>query len=166
MQLLVALTRKDRPFHWMLAEQMAFESLKMDFMFAPVLFHPHPTKSFIVETDTLDFTIDAILSQANKDGALHPVAYYSRKFTTPEISYPIYDKELAAIIVAFEEWGPYLAGAQHRVQVLTNHKNLVYFTITRTLNHRQARLSTFLEDYDFKIVFQPGTRHGKADALS
>ena len=67
------------------------------------------------------------------------MAYYSRKFMTSEINYPIYDKELVAIIATFEEWYPYLVGAQHRVQVVTDHKNLVYFSITRTLNRRQAR---------------------------
>ena len=97
---------------------------------------------------------------------MHPVAYYSRKFTEAEINYPIYDKELAAIIAAFEEWRPYLAGAQHRIQVVTDHKNLVYFSTTRTLNRRQARWSTFLADYDFEIIFRPGAQHGKADALS
>ena len=59
-----------------------------------------------------------------------------------------------------------LANTQHCVQVVTNHKNLVYFSITRILNQRQARWSTFLADYDFEIVFHPGAQHGKEDALS
>ena len=106
------------------------------------------------------------MSQPDDDGTLHPVAFYSRKFTAPEINYPVYDKELAAIISAFAEWRPYLAGAQHRIQVVTDHKNLIYFTTTRTLNRRQARWSSFLADYDFEILFRPGVQHGKADALS
>jgi hypothetical protein len=57
------------------------------------------------------------------------VAYYSRKFTQ-EINYPIYDKELLAIIVAFQERRSYLAGAQHCIQVVTDHKNLIYFATT------------------------------------
>jgi hypothetical protein len=71
-----------------------------------------------------------------------------------------------AIIMAFEQWRSYLAGAQHRVQVLTDHKNLLYFTITRTLNRRQACWSIFLADFDFEIQYQPGTQQGKVDALS
>ena len=97
--------------------------------------------------------IDTILSQPENDGVHHLVAYHSRKFTTPEINYPIYDKELAAIISVLEEWRPYLVGAQHRVQVITDHKNLLYFSSTR-LNHRQARCSIFLADYHFKISFR------------
>jgi hypothetical protein len=137
-QPLIALTRKDATFEWTTAAQKAFDLLKRAFTTAPVLLHPDPTKPFQVETDASDFAIGAILSQPDEDGVLHPVAYYSRKFTAPEINYPIYDKELLAIIAAFEEWRPYLAGAQHRVQVITDHKNLIYFSTTRTLNRRVA----------------------------
>ena len=34
------------------------------------------------------------------------------------------------------------------------------------MNHRQARWSIFLADYDFEITFRPGHQHSKADALS
>ena len=50
---------------------------------------------------------------------MHPVAYYSWKCIEAKINYPIYDKELVAIIATFEEWRPYLAGAQHHTQVVT-----------------------------------------------
>jgi len=138
----------------------------MAFTSAPILIHPDPAKPFIVETDASNFALGAILSQFGIDGLLHPVAFYSRKLTNAEINYQVYDKELLAIITAFEQWKLYLVGAQHRVQVQTDHKNLLYFTTTRTLNRRQAHWSIFLVDFDFEIQYQPGTRQGKADALS
>jgi hypothetical protein len=165
-QPLIQLTRKDTPFVWTPAAHNAFNALKAAFLSAPLLVHPDPTRPFQVETDASDFAIGAVLSQPDDNGTLHPVAFYSRKFTAPEINYPVYDKELAAIISAFAEWRPYLAGAQHRIQVVTDHKNLIHFTTTRTLNRRQARWSSFLADYDFEILFRPGAQHGKADALS
>jgi hypothetical protein len=55
---------------------------------------------------------------------------------------------------------------EHRIHVVTDHKNLVYFSTTRTLNRRQARWLSFLADYDFEIIFRPGAQHGQADALS
>jgi hypothetical protein len=132
---LTALTYKDKPFSWNPMAQAAFDTLKMAFTFAPILIHPDPTKPFIVEMDVF-FALGAILSQFGIDGLLHPVVFYSLKLTSAEINYQVYDKELLAIIMAFEQWRPYLAGAQHRVQVLIDHKNLLYFTTTRTLNHR------------------------------
>jgi hypothetical protein len=138
----------------------------MAFTFAPILIHPDPAKPFIVETDASDFALGAILSQFGINVLLHPVVFYSRKLTSAEINYQVYDKELLAIITAFEQWRPYLARTQHRVQVLTDHKNLFYFTTTRTLNRRQARWSIFLADFDFEIQYQRDTQQGKADALS
>jgi hypothetical protein len=114
----------------------AFDVLKQAFMTAPALLHQDLTKPFHVEMDACDFAIGGILSQPDEGGVLHPVAYYSRKFTAPEINYPINDKELLAIISSFEEWGSYLARAQLRIQVIIDHKNLIYFSTTQTLNCR------------------------------
>jgi hypothetical protein len=148
---LITLTCKDKPFSWNLTAQAAFDTFKMAFTSAPILIHPDLAKPFIVETDASDFALGAILPQFGIDGLLHLIAFYSRKLTNAEINYQVYDKELLVIITAFEQWRPYLAGAQHRVQVLTDHKNLLYFTTTWTLNRRQARWSIFLADFDFEI---------------
>jgi hypothetical protein len=67
--------------------QAAFDTLKMAFTSTPILIHPDPAKPFIVETDTLDFALGAILSQFGIDGLLHLVAFYSRKLTSAEINY-------------------------------------------------------------------------------
>jgi len=85
----------------------------MAFTFAPILIHPDPTEPFIVEMDASDFALGAILSQFGIDGLLYLVVFYSRKLTSAEINYRVYDKELLAIIMAFEQWRLYLTGAQH-----------------------------------------------------
>jgi hypothetical protein len=144
---------------------MTFDLLKHAFTTAPVL-HPDPTKPFHVEMDVANFSIETILSQPDEVGVLHLVAYYSHKFTAPKINYTIYDKDLLAIVVAFEEWRCYLAGTQHPIQVVTYNKNLIYFSTTQTLNCRQVHWSTFLADYDFEIIFRLGALHMKADVMS
>ena len=52
------------------------------------------------------------------------------------------------------------------VKVLTDHKNLEYFTTTKLLNRRQTRWSHFLSQFNFQIVFRPGKAGGKPDALT
>jgi hypothetical protein len=47
--------------------------------------------------------LGTVLSQYGEDGQLHPIAYRFHKFSTVKINYEIYDKELLAIIDAFEE---------------------------------------------------------------
>ena len=63
-----------------------------------------------------------ILSQKWEDG-WHPIAYFLRKFSGSELNYPIYDKELMAIIMSFRQWRHYLEGAP-RIEVWLDHKNL------------------------------------------
>jgi hypothetical protein len=163
---LTALTRKDCPFQWSTQAQQAFDKLKTKFTTAPILAHARFDQPYVVETDGSDFALGAVLSQIQEDGKLHPIAFYSRKFTAAEINYEIYDKELLAIVAAFEQWRHYLCGAQHTTTVFTDHKNLLYYTTTRRLNRRQARWSMFLADFDFEIKYRPGSQQLKPDALS
>ena len=120
----------------------------------------------MVETDASDYVSAGILSQFDDNGILHPVAYFSKKHSSAECNYEIYDKELMAIIRAFEEWRPHLESAQGVIDVLSDHKNLEYFTTTKLLNRRQARWSEFLSRFNFKIKYRPGKAGGKPDALT
>ena len=83
-----------------------------------------------------------------------------------ESNYEIYDKELLAIVQAFEEWRPELEGSAEPVEVITDHKALEYFMRSRLLSRRQARWSEFLTRFNFKICYHPGSQNGPADLLS
>ena len=107
-----------------------------------------------------------MLSQPDDAGILHPVGFFLKKHSPAECNYEIYDKELLAIVRAFEEWRPELEGAKSTIKVLTDHRNLEYFMTSKLLNRRQARWSEFLSRFNFKIIFQPGHANGKADALT
>ena len=130
---LIRLTRKNK-FIWTLKTERVFQILKTAFTTAPILFHPDPSKPFFLEAEASDFALGAVLSQYGDDGRLHPVGFYSRNFLAIEINYEIHDKELLAIIDAFEEWRHLLEGAGHMVTVYTDHKNLEYFKNARVLN--------------------------------
>jgi hypothetical protein len=54
-----------------------------------------------METDASDFALGALLSQEREGRRLHPISFYSRKFSVVEINYEIYDKELLAIVDSF-----------------------------------------------------------------
>jgi len=119
----------------------------------------------VVETDASDFALGCVLSQF-KDKRLHPVAFHSRKLNPAERNYEIHDKELLSILEAFEEWNHYLVGADRPVTVYTDHQNLQNFLTTKVWNQRQIRWAQRLADYHFKIVYRPGKKGGKPDALS
>ena len=115
--------------------------------------------------DASDFALGAILSQY-LGKRLHPVAFHSRKLNNAERNYEIHDKELLAILDAFKEWKHYLLGADEPVTVYTDHQNQQYFLTTKVWNPRQIRWAQWLANFNFKIVYRPGSRSGKPDALS
>ncbi|SPC67498.1 uncharacterized protein UHOD_11759 [Ustilago sp. UG-2017b] len=146
--------------------QHAFEQLRSSFNTDTILRHFDPARPIIVETDASDFAVAAVLSQSFDQGTHHPIAFFSKKLDPAQLNYPIFDKEMFAIVAAFKHWRQYLEGAKFRVQVLTDHRSLEYFTTTKQLNRRQARWSELLADFDFVIQYRPGAQAGLPDALT
>ena len=134
-----ALTKKEVKFQWSSECEKAFSDLKQRVCEALILRHFDPNKQCFVEIDSSDYVNAGVLSQPDNNGILHPVAYFSRRMSPAKCNYEIYDKELLAIIRCFEEWKPELEGTGIPVKVLTDHKRLEYFMITKKLTPRQAR---------------------------
>jgi hypothetical protein len=130
-QPLYKLTRKAVDYDWSEQCETAFQRLKQGFVTTPVLHSYDWEKPPVVETDASDWSSGGILLQADEDGELQPVAYFSAKHNTVECNYDIYDKELLAIIKALEEWRPELEGTAQRFEIITDHKNLQKFATTK-----------------------------------
>ncbi len=60
----------------------------------------------------------------------------------------------------------YLKEFRHQIQVYTNHKNLLYFMITKVLNRRQIRWSKKLSSYNFNIQYWKRSENLKINVLS
>ena len=98
------LTQKDVPWDFSDDCRKSFEKLKKAFTTAPVLTHWIPNTPIMVETDTSDYALVAVLSIHTLDGNYHPVAFHSQMFKGAETNYDIHDKELMAIYDAFKRW--------------------------------------------------------------
>lgn len=160
------LTKKNVPFIWSDECAAAFQLLKDTVSSAPVLRHFDPKKVAYVEVDASDHSIAGCMSQLDEEGQLRPVAFFCKKMIPAECNYDIYDKELLAIVRAFEEWEPELKGTPFPVQVLSDHQSLETFMTTKKLSRRQARWAEHLSEFDFVITYRKGVENGKADALT
>jgi hypothetical protein len=145
--------------------QSVFDTLKAGLITGPILWHFDPLKYGVVEADASDYALGAIFSQYDENGLLHPVAFYSHKLLPAEMNYQIYDKELLAIICALKQWHHYLEFSDQPTVVLTDHRNLVYFTTMRHLSCRQVHWSEILADFNFIIKYRPGSQNAAADSL-
>uniref|UniRef100_A0A3B3BWV7 Gypsy retrotransposon integrase-like protein 1 n=1 Tax=Oryzias melastigma TaxID=30732 RepID=A0A3B3BWV7_ORYME len=152
---------------WTPGALAAFQGLKQRFSSSPILHHPDPTKQFIVEVDASNTGVGAVLSQRHgQPQKMYPCAFFSRKLSDPERNYDVGDRELLAMKEAFTEWRHWLEGAAEPFLVLTDHKNLQYIKTAKRLNSRQSRWSLFFSRFDFQVTYRPGSKNGKADALS
>jgi len=162
--------RKAGQFEWPVEAAQAFEKLKTCFTTAPILRLYDPSLPIRLETDASGYAIAGTISQLFVDPVTgrkvwHPIAYYSRKMAAAERNYDAHDAELLAIVQCFKEWRHYLEGAQHTVQVITDHDNLKYFMTTKRLNRRQTGWAEELAAYDFNIFYRKG-KLNPVDGLS
>ena len=99
---LTMLTKKDVPFIWNADCARSFKQLKEALASTPILRYYNPDLPTKIETDASDGTIAGVMSQQFEDG-WHPIAYWSKTMTGPEINYQIHDKELLIIVYALKE---------------------------------------------------------------
>jgi hypothetical protein len=159
------LTRKNEPWHWDPPQEAAFQKLKVIFTSPPILAQFDPERQTIIETNASDYAIAAVLSQTHEK-TTRPIAFLSKKLSLAEQNYTIYKKKLLAIMTAFKHWAHYLRGARHRIEVLTDHRNLEYFKRVGTDRPQQARWAIKLEEFNYVIKFVKGKNNCKADALT
>ena len=121
---------------------------------------------YVVEIDAFDCEIKEILLQIDRNNKKRLIVYHSRKMIEVKQNYNIHDKKLLAIVDALKKWRIQLKEVKHQVQMMSNHKNLTYFQITKMLNRRQTRWAKKLAIYNFRITHYKRINNVKANALS
>ena len=94
------------------------------------------------------------------------MAFHSRKLNDAEANYKIHDKELLAILEALREWRYYVVRSDMSITIYTDYQNLQNVLTMKVWNQREVRWAQQLADFNFKIIYRPGARGGKPDALS
>ena len=124
-----------------------------------------PDAPIMVETGAFDYAIAAILSITCSDNEIHPIAFHSHTLTRVELNYDTHDKELLMIFEVFTSWHHYLEGSVSPIDIVTDHKNLEYFSTTKLLTHHQAQWSKFLCQFNLAVQYCPGKLGAKPNAL-
>ncbi len=160
------LTKKNISFMWIKKAEEAFKKLKKLFIFQSILIMFESEKSITLKTNVSDEVIEIYINQSDDKKHLHFIAYYNCKLTVAELNYEIHNKKLLAIVDFFKQWRVYLKEFRHQIQVYTDHKNLLYFMITKVLNWRQIKWLKKLSSYNFQIQYWKRSENLKINVLS
>ena len=156
---LTKLLRKNALFQWNNHCQKSFDELKQRLRSALMLTIPLGRGGYEVHSDASHQRLGCVLMRHKK-----VIAYVSRQLRQHEISYPVHDLELAAVVFALKIWRHYLYG--ETFQIFTDHKSLKYLMGQKELNMRQRRWMELLKDYDCMIEYHPGKANVVADTLN
>src|ERR1041385_5069406 len=153
------LTKKGVPFVWGVAQDLAFDELKRLLTSAPLLTLPDFAKQFEVECDASGIGIGGVLMQEGR-----PIAYFSEKLSGARLNYPVYDKELYALVRVLEVWQHYLWPKEFIIH--SDHEALKYLKAQSNLHRRLAKWVEFIESFPYIIKYKKGKDNVVADALS
>ena len=130
---------------------------------SPILGLPRDEGMFIVDTDTSDCGIGAVLSQI-QDGEERVLLYASRLYSKAEQNYCVTRKELLAVVYFLKQFRQYLLGRKFLVR--TDHAALQWLRRTPEPIGQRGRWLELMEEFQFDVHHRPGRQHGNADALS
>jgi len=142
----------------------SFEILKQELSSPPVLHIYNPKAETELHTDASSLGFGAILLQKQENGALAPIAYFSKSTNEAEKRYHSYELETLAIVKAVERFHVYLQGINFRI--VTDCNSLVLAFKKININPRIARWSLSLQNYHFEIVHRSGNKMQHVDCLS
>nr|GEY04010.1 reverse transcriptase domain-containing protein [Tanacetum cinerariifolium] len=113
--------------------------------------------------DASDFAIGAVLGQ-HHEKHFKPIHYASKTMTDAESNYTMTEKEMLAVVYAFEKFRPYLI--MNKSIVHTDHSALNYIFAKKDAKARLLQWVLLLQEFDFKVLDTKGAENLTADHLS
>ena len=138
---------KEGAFHLVSEAQQAFDRLKEALMEVTSLSFPIPYLPCILDTDTSDVAICAVLSQKVNDEE-RSIAFFSRIMNPAQKQYCTTRRELLAVISALQHFRHYLFG--NKVILRTDHYSLKWLK-TFKIPGIMARWIETLAEFDIEI---------------
>nr|GEX96567.1 reverse transcriptase domain-containing protein [Tanacetum cinerariifolium] len=130
---------------------------------APILIAPNWDLPFELMCDASDFAIGAVLGQRHEKH-FKPIHYASKTMTNAKSNYTTTEKEMLAVVYAFEKFRSYLI--MNKSIVHTDHSALKYLFAKKDAKARLLRWVLLLQEFDFKVLDTKGAENLAADHLS
>nr|GEY04656.1 reverse transcriptase domain-containing protein [Tanacetum cinerariifolium] len=159
----VLTSRKDTPFILSQEYVEPFQTLKRKLTEAPILIAPDWDMPFELMCDASDFAIGAVLGQ-HQDKHFRPIHYASKTMTDAESNYTTTEKEMLAVVYAFEKFRSYLI--MNKSIVYTDHSAFKYLFAKKDSKVRLFRWVLLIYEFTFKVIDTKGVENLATDHLS
>ncbi|GKF83206.1 reverse transcriptase domain-containing protein, partial [Tanacetum coccineum] len=130
------LLEKNTPFIFSNECIQAFRTLKNKLTEAPILIAPNWDLPFKLMCDASDYAIGAVLGQCHEKH-FRPIHYASKTMTEAESNYTTKEKEMLAVVYAFEKFRSYII--MNKSIVHTDHSALKYLFAKKDAKARLLR---------------------------
>ncbi|GKD44953.1 reverse transcriptase domain-containing protein, partial [Tanacetum coccineum] len=157
------LLEKETPFFFSKECIEAFNTLKKQLTEASILVTPDWDLPFEIMCDASNFAVGAVLEK-RKTKHFQPLHYASKTMNEAQAHYTTTEKELLAVVYAFEKFRPYIVLL--KTIVYTDHSALKYLLNKQDANPRLLRWILLLQEFDVHIRDKKGAENLAADHLS
>nr|GEV09338.1 reverse transcriptase domain-containing protein [Tanacetum cinerariifolium] len=161
--LMTRLLKKDITFFFSIEYVEAFQTLKKKLTEAPTLIAPDWDLPFEFMCDASDFAICMVLGQRHEKH-FSLIHYASKIMTEAESNYTTTEKEILAMVYAFEKFRSYLI--MKKSIVYTDHSTLKYLFAKKDSKARLLQWVLLLQEFKFKVIDTKGAENLPADHLS
>ncbi|KAL4284725.1 hypothetical protein GQ457_16G020250 [Hibiscus cannabinus] len=141
----------------------AFNLLKQKLVTTPIVEPPDWKLPFELMCDASDYAVGAVLGQ-RKGNIFHPIYYANKTLNDAQVNYTTTEKEMLAVIFAFDKFRSYLIGT--KVIVHTDHSAIKYLLTKNDAKPRLIRWILLLQEFDIEIIDRKGTENQVVDHLS
>jgi hypothetical protein len=122
--------------------------LKSALVSAPIIQPPDWSQPFEIMCDASDYAVGAGLGQ-RKEGRVHTVYYGSKTLNEAQSNYATMEKELLAVVFAFEKFRSYIVNL--KVIVYSDHATIKYLLAKKDAKPRLIRWIPLLQEFDVEI---------------
>ena len=160
-----ALEGKPKVLKWTPEMQGSFEAIKEALASATLLHHPPHDAQLALTADASKVAMGAVLEQRGPKG-WEPLAYFSKKLSTPQGEWPPFDRELLAAFRAIRHFHHMVEGRQFTLY--TDHNSLVPALRKKAEPYtaRQTYQLSAISEYTTDLRYIEGKANVVADALS
>lgn len=158
------LLRKNVKFSWSPDCQISFDKVKKLLTSVAILAIFDRRKPISIYNDASEVGIGAVLKQKQDNGSKNPVAYFSKKLSEGQRKKKASYIESLAVKEVVRFWKYWLL--DRHFTVITDHKSSEHLNFKVRTDEELGDLAHELLQFDFDILYRPGSFNSEADCLS